>query len=235
MGRRVDAVALACALVLPLVACGRASEVPVTAEDVTRSTADVADARSTTTTAEPSTTTTEPVDPEREASIAEEAEYFGMTMEEARIRVQIADDARYIQRVAADRYPDTFAGLWIGTDRTAGLHLAFTSDAAAKVADVIGDYQYADRVLAHDAVLSLREIGAILERMVIDRSALQDGEETDLPPEIVATGGQYGFGEDLETNEIVVDSVEITPGLEDAFRATYTQRLRVDDRHISPA
>lgn len=123
-----------------------------------------------------------------------------------------------LQERVANRWPDTFGGLWI--DQPTGLvHVAFTRDAAANVAAVAGTFSAPELLVPVTVGRSYRALKAVQERMIADR-----GDGRAWPG---MTGTRYAIDVDQRQNRLVVVTDGHTAETVAALRAAYGD-VRVD-------
>lgn len=154
-----------------------------------------------------------------DADAADRAEFEKVTAEEARRRFAVEAAASALQQAAAERYPDSYAGLWL-TLEPFGVTVSFTEAAEAKVADLSDEFAYPELLEPAPAAVPERALLALQQEVMADRSAVQQGRTSAAPPALQATGGRYDVALDLMANRVTVT----LPAPDEETRGQVTRR-----------
>ena len=152
----------------------------------------------------------------------------GVTHEEALRRFRVEDAASGIlQPLIQANWPNTFAGLWINSPpEEFGVSVAFTSSAQANVDQLRQLFAFPSDLRAVDATMPQNVLLSILDQMLHDRTALQNGTPpAGLPQAIKDTNGRYDLGTDVPSNMLVVTVETPSDELLEAFRSSYTGQI----------
>lgn len=163
------------------------------------------------------------------------AEHEGVTLAEARYRIELESLAADLEPLVVSRWPDTFAGLWLRTDGPPGIVIAFTERAEANLAALAADFARPEALSVVHVERSLSDLVALQERMRLDRTAIQSGTAGLIPWPIASTDGLYDLGIDVTTNQVVVYVEEPAQALLDLFVQQYGDAIRLEAGVTQPA
>lgn len=158
------------------------------------------------------------------------AEFFSISDEAAQDRLASENEAMRLQAWAERRWPNEFAGAWLDTAGSPDIHLAFTGDTSARMAEVMSESELDRHVVGHAARHSLTALRAIQQRMGVERQQVRSGSApTDMPASARQSMGRYAIDIDVRTNRLQVFSFDGSdPGsLQRDFRARYLPELDV--------
>jgi hypothetical protein len=134
-----------------------------------------------------------------------------------------------LESVARERWPDSFAGLWI--DHSTGtVKIAFTQDASGRVEQLARDSTHPERLQAVARGRSLADLMELQQRMIADRELARAGEFS-LPG---VPGHHYDLGIDAERNAVKVYLVDPNPEAIAAFHERYGEGLVFEQGLVQP-
>lgn len=154
-----------------------------------------------------------------DADAAARAQFEKVSVDEARRRFAVEAAAAGLQQVAADRYRDTYAGLWL-VHEPFGVAVSFTDGAEAKVADLSDEFAYPELLRPTDAVVSEQTLLGLQGDIVADRSDVQRGRQSRAPESLRANGGRYDVAVEHMANRVVIT----LPAPNEKARAEVRQR-----------
>lgn len=124
---------------------------------------------------------------------------------------------------ALNEYPDSFAGLWLGEEGVGGpVYVAFTGDAATKVAQLAVGFARPDLLRPVETEHSLAALERLQRNLAADRELVHAG--TLAVPDIPA---HYDLGIDLQRNTVYAVVERLTGDTAAAFAARYGRPLAV--------
>jgi hypothetical protein len=128
----------------------------------------------------------------------------------------LEEAAMGLESVARERWPDSFAGLWIDHD-TGTVKIAFTQDASTNVEQLARDSAHPELLQAVTHGRSLADLVRLQQRMLGDRELARAGKFS-LPG---VPGHHYDLGIDVECNVVTVRLEDPNPEAIAAFYERY--------------
>jgi hypothetical protein len=165
-----------------------------------------------------------------EDDIAARMKGEGITRDAAIHRFRVEDAAAMLGTRVPNRWPDTFAGLWITHDpEPFGITVSFTGDAAERVEELRSEFPFPDDLHPAQGEVSAAEMNALMDRMIADRISIADGHpRAGLPPAMKETKGAYDLSIDTKSGIIDAQAEGAPEQLAAAFHSAYgTSRIRV--------
>jgi hypothetical protein len=157
----------------------------------------------------------------------------GISTDEAARRLRADRYAAAADKEARERWPDSFAGLWVDHTNGYAIHAAFTSAAAAHVTDLGREFP----AIAGDLVADTRsknsaEFDALLHRVIDDRDQF-DGQTVGAPKSLAATGGAYDVVGDIRTGTVHINVPVATASLRGEVRLRYGNDVVVNEAALA--
>lgn len=134
--------------------------------------------------------------------IATRAAFEGVSAAVAEHRLRLDRAASLLESKAQARWPDTFAGVWIGRPDFK-VHVAFTRDAQVLRDELAADFPFPDDLVAATASTSLRALLDVQRRLGDDRTAMQRGEAAG-PASLRSTRGEFDTDIDIVRGRVIV-------------------------------
>lgn len=159
------------------------------------------------------------------ADAAKLAGEWGVTAAEAERRLARQPEIGDLAARAAERWPDTFSGLWVDHHRGGQVVVAFTEDAARRVAELSHEFSEPGLLRPAPAVRAQRDLDALVTRMAADREEAAAGRLTFPGVE----GGRYDVAADVRRNTVVVRVDRVEPGTQAAFASRYGGHVVVEE------
>lgn len=158
-----------------------------------------------------------------------------VSLAEAERRIRVDSAAAALQATARDRWPSTFAGLWIDTEPF-GVTVAFTRDAKANVAALRADFPYPADLVAATRSRSAQDLASVIERLQAARADLKRGERpAAVPPALADTAGAFDLDVDVRANTVVVRVEQVTPELSAQLHGAYGGAVQAKPGMAVPA
>ena len=168
----------------------------------------------------------EPNAPYTASDVAARASELGITDEEAELRIRLEAASVGFEPKLIDALSTTFGGAWLEVDGEPGLTVAVTRDTDDALRLVQSMFALPSSVRIVEVRHSLSELLALQERMIKDRSALEDGTAKLVEP-LSDTGGIYDLDIDVKRSVVVVRLPRLTDALRDAFASIYGTEMVV--------
>lgn len=180
------------------------------------------------------TTEITPETPYTAADVSEIASHFGISEEEADLRLRLERASVGFEPQLIEAFPATFGGAWLETDGAPGLTVALTSGAADALPVIQSMFAIPDAVRTVTVEHSLGDLLALQQQMIDDRTALQSSDAP-LVHVLSVTGGNYDLDIDVQRSVVVVRLPEFSEELSDAFAQLYgTSMLVVEGNGSAP-
>lgn len=156
------------------------------------------------------------------AATAESASRSNLSSPSAeRLRVEDAVLDGFVSSVS-ERWPNEFAGLWLASDGTPTVYVAFTQRAEEIVDALRTELPFPNALRPVRLRYSLTDLETLQNKMISDRSDLQVGRgEGKLPEGIAKTNGQYDLDIDVPANRVVVHLAKLDTEQTSAFTKEY--------------
>lgn len=172
--------------------------------------------------------------PYTDEDVAELAEYLGVSIDEADLRLQLERASIGFEPRLIETFPETFGGAWLEVDGPPGLTVALTSDADAALPVIQSMFDVPAEVRTVTVQHSLSALLALQEHMIADRAALQE-LDAPLVHALSGTGGNYDLDIDVKRSVVVVRLPEFSEELSEAFAQVYgTSMLVVEGNGSAP-
>lgn len=164
-------------------------------------------------------------------------ERFGFSEDGARERLEIERAAGRLNQAVDGLWPETFAGMWLNTTGAfTTVTAAFTADLPARLDDLRSRFEFPDHLEVIEVTTTLAQLEALQQRVVRDRTALQEGRPVDVPPSLARTGGQFDVSVDVRRNQVYIVLHEPDPLMLDEVRGHYgTDALNVTIGAMTPS
>lgn len=144
---------------------------------------------------------------------------YRITRAEAQHRVDLQPAIAALNARASALYPEEFAGVWVDHHAGGSVFVAFTPGTRAAIERLQAEDTLRSRIRPVTHRRSLRELGALLDRMIEDRTSLRNGGLR-----IGGSIGDYALKIDEAANRIVV----LTPSPTTTFKAEIRRRYGAD-------
>lgn len=172
-----------------------------------------------------------------ERDVAEIAEYLGVSLEEADLRLRLERASVGLEPELIKAFPDTFAGAWLNAKGEPGLTVALTADGDRALGVIQSLFALPEYVSTVTVEHALRDLIDLQETMIADRAALQAGNARDgMLSALSATKGEYDLDIDVHRNTVVIRVEEPNELLATRFADLYgAEMVVVEGNRSSPS